>query len=58
MAKITKARARRLLKQAAEKLNKVMFIPDLTGAGKLSTKDNNELSRIWSKLVGMSEKLK
>jgi len=58
MAKMTKAKARKRLKEAANKINKVMFITDLSGGGKLTPQDNNELSKMWSRLLKMSDKLK
>ena len=54
MAKMTKAKARRRLREAAEKVNKVMFVTDLS----LSSRDNNELSKIWDRLRAISNKLK
>ena len=54
MAKMTKAKARRRLIEAAEKVNKVMFVTDLP----LSSRDNNELSKIWDRLRAISNKLK
>ena len=54
MPKMTKAKARRRLKEAAEKVNKVMFVTDLP----LSSCDNNELSKIWDRLRAISNKLK
>ena len=54
MARLTKAKARKRLKEAAEKINKVMYVTDLP----LDRRTNDELAKMWDRLRKISEKLK
>ena len=56
MPKMTKTTARKLIKAARGKINKVMFVTDLDRY--LSSRDNNELMKMWDRLGKIEKKFK